>query len=276
MRLLYLLGLLVAADCGGSQAQPGTADGAEPKGDGAGAEDLQLAPERPAPPELGDDDKKDIGGLCNMVEPDMYDAEKQALATLDDELGAGTGGDAAEQKALDAAVTAFATKAAKLGKTEAARCAAIFEKRTKRRLYDHDPTEEAARDTVDACVKRVVATFGKQTASYDMGGGTEGGGAQGPFCPDDFPVPQSLRDLPYTSKAEDWESATWKCLSFGLRAAQAFQLEYSAPAGANEFHCIARYLPRQGGAPIELRRGGKVGSDGGLVVAEKIVKTRMK
>jgi hypothetical protein len=275
MRLPAVVLLSLAAGCGGTSTPPKNGGSAEQPDSGGGAENVPTKPERPAPPELGDDEKKDLGALCNLVEPDMYDAEKASLAALDAELAAGKSDDAAETIALETGVAQLAQKTGKLGKPDAERCAAIFEKRTRRRLYDHDPTEEAARDTVEACVKRAVATFGKQSLSYDEGAGP-GAAPQGPFCPDDFPVPPSLNDLPYTSKGEDWESPTWKCLQFGLRTEQKFQLEYSAPAGKREFHCIARFLPRQGGAPVELRRGGTVDGEGVLQVAENIVKSRMK
>ncbi|MBN4050441.1 hypothetical protein JYT28_01700 [Desulfobulbus sp. AH-315-M07] len=44
----------------------------------------------------------------------------------------------------------------------------------------------------------------------------------------------------------------------------------------DEFSCIARYLPRQGGAPIELSRGGTVDDEGVLQIGKKTLKQRMK
>jgi hypothetical protein len=122
-------------------------------------------------------------------------------------------------------------------------------------------------------VTRVHATAGKRD-NYDMGGtGTASAGAA-PFCPEDFPVPASLKDLPYKSTASDWDTEAWKCLGFGLRVKQSFQIEYSAPYGTNDFQCIARFLPRQGGAPIELIRGGKI-ADGELLIEKEVTTRRM-
>ncbi|MEM9693468.1 MAG: hypothetical protein AAGA56_13045, partial [Myxococcota bacterium] len=129
------------------------------------------------------------------------------------------------------------------------------------------------------CTKRVYESFGKQNLSFEMGAGSRpgaGGPPQGPFCPDDFPVPTSLGELPYKSSTEDWTNDTWTCLKFGLRTEQHFQMEYAAPVGENKFDCIARFVPRKGGAPWEIVRGGYINGDNELEIAKKALKRRMK
>jgi hypothetical protein len=272
---IWLLGCAAAlCGCSGAQGDVNAPEGAEGEGEGEG--EVPVTPQKDPPEGLSDDDKQELGATCNPVEPEMYDAGKQALATLDEELAKGTAGEAAEKKALAAGLTMLKEKAKGLDATDMNRCVALFEKGTKRRLFDHEPTEQVARDAVDSCVKRVVATAGKRDMSYDMGGTGSAASAQGPFCADDDPIPKSLKDLPYKSKADDWDTPTWQCLGFGLRTQQAFQIEYSAPYGTNEFACTARFLPRQGGAPIELTRGGRVSAEGELQLDKKIEKRRMK
>ena len=272
-QVIITLALLTGA-CGGSSQKKadGAEDGAE-EGSAAAEEDIPVTPLKPAPPGLSASEQKELAALCNPIEPLMYDAGKQAVATLEAELAKGSAD--ADKKALDAGLAMLKDNKG-LGPDDQKRCLELFEKQQKLRIHEHEPAEGAARSAIKSCVERAAATFGKKSVDYDMGGTGEAAAEQGPFCPDDFPVPQSLKQLPYKSTSEDWNNNTWRCLSFGLRGEQAFQIEYSAPVGANEFNCIARYLPRQGGAPFELAQGGKVNAQGELLVAKKIVKRRMK
>jgi hypothetical protein len=263
---------LLLVGCGSSSSQPNDSGHAEGES-GVAAEDIPVTPEKPAPPGLTDNEKKELAALCNPIEPMLYEAGKKGMATLEGELGKGGDGAEAEKKALAAALAAVPQE--NLSPADHKRCLEIFGKEQKLRLYEYDPAEAAARTAVKSCVERVAASFGKQATVFDMEGSSEGA-SQGPFCPDDFPVPQSLKQLPYKSKAEDWENNTWRCLQFGLRGEQAFQIEYAAPVGAREFQCIARFLPRQGGAPIELVQGGKASDKGELLIGKKIEKRRMK
>lgn len=268
------MGALFVVGCGGEQsdAKTPTTEGDETSMD---ASDVPVTPEKQGPAGLDASDKAEIGGKCNLIEPDMYDANKQALLVLQEELTKGTPDDAAEKAGLDAGMKMLKEKAKGLDATDMSRCVQLFEKQTKRAMFDYEPAEQVARDAVKACVTRVNATVGKNNMSYDMGGSGKATSGSGPFCPDDFPVPPSLSDLPYTSKSDDWETPAWKCLGFGLRVEQNFQIEYAAPFGTNEFQCIARFLPRQGGAPFELIRGGKI-VDRELVVEKNLRKQRMK
>ena len=274
-RILSVAGVTLLVACGGGQGEPNTPDGDGEDGDGASSVDVPVTPKKEGPPALSESETSEIAGKCNLIEPDMYDANKQALATLQAELDKGTADDAAEKAGLEAGTKMLKEKAKGLDASDLSRCTELFVKRTKFNLFEYEPAEEVARDAVKSCVTRVNATVGKHNMSYDMGGSGDATAASGPFCPDDFPVPPSLKDLPYKSSSDDWDTPAWKCLSFGLRVKQNFQIEYSAPYGTNEFQCIARFLPRQGGAPIELVRGGKVG-DGELLVEEEIKKRRMK
>lgn len=274
MRAQVIITLALLCACGGSsQKNAAGAENAAEEGSATAEEDIPVTPLKPAPPGLSAAEQKELAALCSPIEPLMYDAGKQAIATVDAELAKGSAD--ADKKALDAAL-AMLKDAKGLGPDDQKRCFELFEKQQKLRIHEHEPAEGAARSAIKSCVERAAATFGKKSVDYDMGGSGEAVADQGPFCPDDFPVPQSLKQLPYKSTSEDWNNNTWRCLSFGLRGEQAFQIEYSAPVGANEFNCIARYLPRQGGAPFELAQGGKVNEQGELMVAKKIVKRRMK
>ena len=273
MRTLSILALctpqLVA--CGGGQADP-TTPTAGTDNDTAAEVDFPTSPKKEGPAGLSEAERGEIGGKCNLIEPDMYDANKQALAVLAEELDKGTKDDAAEKRGLEAGMKMLKEKAKGLDASDLSRCQELFEKRTRRALFDFEPAESVARDAVKSCVTRVNATVGKNNMSYDMGGTGSATGGSGPFCPDDFPVPPKLSDLPYKSSAEDWDTAAWKCLGFGLRVEQNFQIEYAAPYGTNEFQCIARFPPRQGGAPIEIIRGGKI--DNRELLVEKSAKRR--
>jgi ferredoxin len=269
-----------ALGCGGAT---NTANTAEPSSDGDGddvgeayQQDIPITPQKPAPPALNEAEQKQLAGLCAAIEPDLYDAGKQGIATFESEVLNGASGEAAEKKGLEAALAFMKDKSGTLG-TEAHKvCLGLFDKQMKLRLFEHEPVEQLARDTVDSCVKRAVAAFGSEKLAFDMSGSGSAGATHGPFCPDDLPVPPSLKQLPYKSSKDDWDTPAWKCLEFGLRIQQEFQIEYLAPIGALEFHCVARFLPRQGGAPIEVLRGGKVNPEGELMVAEKFLKRRMK
>ena len=275
MAKLGILLLLVSA-CGAATPSAGTPD--ESGGDGStagGGADVPVSPLKEGPPPPSDAENSEYSATCNPIEPDHYDAGKVGMSTLQNELVAGTASEAAEKKALAAALKAMEGKTGGLGGSDVTRCNALFGIKMKRRLFDHEPWEADARGSVDSCVKRVVAAFGKESMVVDMGGAADVA-SHGPFCPDDFPVPESLTDLPYKSEGADWDTPTWKCLEFGLRSEQNYQIEYSAPRGENMFACIARFLPRQGGTPIEIIRGGKVNEEGELLVSEKIKKRRMK
>lgn len=273
IHLALPLTLLLA--CGGGQTDANTPDEANGEDGGGDEVDIPITPERKGPPPLSESEASELGGKCNLIEPDMYDANKQALAVLAEELDKGTKDEEAEKKALAAGMKMLQEKAKGLDATDMSRCTELFEKRTKHAVFAFEPVEQVARDAVKSCVTRVNATVGKHNMSYDMGGSGSATSGAGPFCPDDFPVPPSLNDLPYKSSGDDWDTPAWKCLSFGLRVEQNFQIEYSAPYGTNEFQCIARFLPRNGGAPFELVRGGKIG-DGELLVDKAIKKRRMK
>jgi hypothetical protein len=272
---LACLCLAALAGCGSSRG--GAADADDAAGDSGGsiaAEDVPVTPLKPAPPELSGDENKELGALCAPIEPLLYDAGKQAVAVTESELAKGSAD--AEQKGLAAGLAMLKDPQEGLGAADLKRCTELFSKQTKRRLHEYEPAEVAARAALKSCVERAVAAFGKTSMDFDMGGSGQGAAAQqGPFCPDDFPVPQNLRELPYKSTAEDWNANTWRCLQFGLRGEQPFQIEYAAPLGEGTFLCIARYLPRQGGAPIELLRGGKVNEQGELMVNDKVDKRRM-
>ncbi len=274
-----LRGLLLATSivigCGGGPSSVEAPDGAGDGGEGAPVGSVPVTPQKEGPPALSDAEASELAGKCAPIEPDLYEAGKAGIAALEAALLDKTPSEAAEKQGLDAAVAYMQGKTGGMDGAGVSRCLELFGKQMKRRLFDFEPYEEEARMTVDSCVKRAVAAFGKQSTVIDMGGsGTAA--AQGPFCPDDFPVPADLGDLPYQSKGEDWETPTWKCLQFGLRTLQHYQVEYTSPVGSSEFVCITRFLPRQGGAPIELLRGGKMNAEGELTVSDKIEKRRMK
>jgi len=238
-------------------------------------DDIPTTPRKEGPPPLSAKESSELAGKCNPIEPDLYEAGKAGMAALEAELSKGTASEAAEKAGLDAALDHMRDKNAGLSKDEHQRCLTLFGKQMRKRLFDFEPHEQVARGSVDSCVKRAVSAFGKESTVIEYGG-SSGDTSQGPFCPDDFPVPPSLNDLPYKSTSEDWDTPAWKCLSFGLRIEQHFQIEYAAPRTSGEFVCIARFLPRQGGAPIELLRGGKVNDDGELRVADKMQRRHMK
>ena len=268
--------MLVLIRCSGAATGAASPDGGD--GDGtttSGGTEIPITPEKKGQPALSADEKKEMGATCNLIEPDHYDAGKKGLAALAAELDGGTASEAAEQKALTAALAHMEGKDGGLDGADVKRCNELFAKQLKGRLFAFEPAEEEARGTVSSCVKRVESVFGKDSMVVNMGGSGDAA-SHGPFCPDDFPVPASLADLPYKSSSDDWDTTTWKCLQFGLRVEQKVQLEYLSPRGSGEFHCIARFLPRQGGAPIELVRGGKVDEEGTLLIGEKTQRRRMK
>jgi hypothetical protein len=226
---------------------------------------------KPGPDAPTDAEKAELSGTCSPLLTAMIEGEAAALRVLDDALR-----DAkpdAEELALKVAQDRVAKSREGLGAAEHQRCLVLFEKQQRRKQFEHDPAEGEARMVVDSCIKRADAVYGKQTMAFDEGGQSL---QQGPFCPDDFPVPQKLSQLPYQSTKEDWEAPAFRCLQFGLRMKQNVQFEYSAPRGSSEFHCIARFLPRQGGAPIEVVRGGKQGPEGQLLLEPKASVRRMK
>lgn len=279
LRIGALAAMLALAACSGSQSGANTPNGDNGAGDGDGAGDgeevIPITPQKPAPAALSDAERKELAGKCASIEPDIYEANKQALFALEGALAAGKKDADATKAGLQAGLEHLRDKKGDLGAPEHKRCLELFDKRTKLVLFEFEPAELAARSAVAACVKGAKAAAGKKSVSYDMGGSGDQMVAQGPFCPDDAPIPASLSELPYKSSSEDWESPAWNCLVFGLRGVQAFQIEYSAPIGANEFFCMARLIPRQGGAPIEYIKGGKVTAEGELKIG-KIQERRMK
>ncbi len=287
MKLRDLLGptavlaaVLVAAagGCGPSPTKPkdpSSTDG----GNGASepnADDIPVTPEKTPPDGLSAKEKSELGRLCAPIEPLLYDAGKAAMAALDMALLDNPNAAGAEQKALPAGLKLLAKPQEGMSQADHDRCVSLFKKQQLRRLFEFEPAEKEARDVVGTCVKRVDGVFGKENLSFDMGGSGRAGATQGPFCPDDFPVPPSLNQLPYKSSKVDWDTPTWRCLQFGLRIKQSVQVEYISARGSSEFACVARYLPRQGGAPIEIYRGGKVNEEGELLLVKKAKKRRMK
>jgi hypothetical protein len=270
--------IVLCTACGGSRA-PALAAGAEAARAGAEArpaEEAPLAPEKPAPPALTGSEKSELAERCAPIEPDMYEAEKHALATLEIALGSAKAPDA-EARAHAAGLEKLRAQPS-LSAAELERCKKLFEKKLTRALFDFEPAEKTARETLDACVRRVGAAYGKKRMRFDEGerAAAELAASYGAFCPDDFPVPAKLADLPYKSKAEDWDTPAWRCLAFGLREEQLFQIEYRVAPDRKSFACIARFLPRQGGAAVELVRDGTVAESGELVLSQKSVKQRMK
>jgi len=272
---IALVGMM--AGCGGASATPTAAP--QPTDEDADApmaeQDIPVTPMESPPPALSEDDERLLGSTCFPMENDLYEAGKQGLLALDTELARGADDATAEKAGLEAALAHLEGKGGDLGSDRDA-CVEVFTRQMKRRLFDYEPAEKPARETLDACVKRSVAAFGKNTQTFELG--AQGGTSvdQGPFCPDDFPVPPSLNDLPYKSKAEDWESPAWKCLAFGMRIEQPFQIEYAAPYGEERFSCITRFLPRHGGAPIELIRRGRINEQRELEVDKSSTRRRMK
>jgi hypothetical protein len=274
------VGACVIGACGAATKPANTADAANQDDDDDDDEDFVEAPIRvrprdKAPPPLGDEDKRMLGGRCAAIEPVLYDAHKQALFALDVGLTKGDANDAAEKAALDAAMAYAKDRREGMAADAHERCLALFQKHERRRLFDHEPAIDEARITIDSCVRRAAAAFGSDRmvfATGDAAGVTQ----QGPFCPDDDPVPMSLNDLPYKSNKDDWDTPTWRCLKFGLRTLQRFQLAYIADPESNRFDCVARIMPRHGGTPLELSRGGKMDKKGELTVSRKLVSRKMK
>jgi hypothetical protein len=266
--------VLVCGACGGASKGAAPPDGGSGDDGSVGSQDVPVTPQKEGPAKLSPAEKAELGGKCAPIEPDLYDAGKAGVAALETELLNGTASDAADKKGVDAALGHMKGKNGGMGAPDVERCLVLFGKQMKRRLFDFEPYENEARMTVDSCVKRAVKAFGKESTVIDYGGAGDAA-SHGPFCPDDFPVPESLSDLPYKSSSDDWDTPAWKCLQFGLRVEQNYQVEYASARGSNEFVCITRFLPRQGGAPIELMRGGKMNDEGELLVGEKLQRRRM-
>lgn len=266
--------VMAAAACGGAapvaptSAAP-TNMAAEPTPAEA-AEEFVVTPEKAGPEAPTDAEKAELSGVCSPLLTAMIEGEAAALTTLDTALRDSTPD--AEEVALKVALDRVKKSREGLTEAEHQLCLVLFEKQQRRKQFEHDPSEGEARMVVDSCIKRVEAVYGKQTMSFDEG---NVGARQGPFCPDEFPVPQKLSELPYQSTKDDWESPAFRCLQFGLRMKQHVQFEYNSPIGSGEFRCIARYLPRQGGAPFEVIRAGKQGSEGQLLLEPKATLRRM-
>ncbi len=271
----FLLPFALAGLCACGPAQtaetPGTSAPAETK---APVADVPVTPEKTAPPDVSDDEKKELAGTCAPLTTAMIESDSAAIHALDDALRDDLKGEGADDKALAVGLEKLKKAREGLSPGDEGRCLRLFEKQERRKLFDHEPAEEEARAVVDTCIKRVDAVYGKQTMAFDMGG--ERAPQQGPFCPDDFPVPPKLSQLPYKSNKTDWDTPAFRCLQFGLRVEQRVQFEYNAPINSDEFTCIARYLPRKGGAPVEIFRGGKRDAEGHLLLAPKQMRRRMK
>ncbi|MBM4358727.1 MAG: hypothetical protein FJ096_11540 [Deltaproteobacteria bacterium] len=261
--------------CGGAPAPvtpetPAGGASATPTAAAAPVEEIPVTPELPGPEAPTDAEKAEVAGPCSPLLTAMIEGEAAALRALDDGFRDGTAD--ADEAALKLALERVTKSRQGLGAAEHQRCLALFEKQQRRKQFEHEPAEGEARMVVDSCIKRVEAVYGKQTMAFGDGGP---GLAQGPFCPDEFPVPQKLSQLPYQSTKDDWEATAFRCLQFGLRVKQYVQFEYVSPRGSSEFQCIARFLPRKGGAPIEVVRGGKQGSEGQLLLDSKTTVRRM-
>ncbi len=261
--------------CGGATKAPATGADATLEEDEDLDEPIKTRPRDSAPPALSAKEKSDLAGRCAAIEPVLYDAQRQADLSLDSALANGTANDAADEAALAAAMAHAKDRPEGLDDTPHARCLEIFRKAERRRIFDHEPAVAEARITIDSCVRRAVASFGKERMAFDMGN-ESAGASQSPFCPDDDPVPMSLNDLPYKSTKDDWDTPTWRCLQFGLRTKQHFQLAYVSDPRSNRFDCVARIMPRHGGPPLELSRGGKMNEAGELVVSRKLRTKKMK
>jgi hypothetical protein len=261
--------------CGGGTKAPATVADAAIEEDDAVDEPIKTRPRDSAPPALSAKEKSDLAGRCAAIEPVLYDAHKQAELALDSALANGTANDAADEAALAAAMGHAKDRPEGLDDTAHARCLELFRKAERKRIFDHEPAVADARITIDSCVRRAVASFGKERMAFDMGN-ESAGASQSPFCPDDDPVPMSLNDLPYKSTKDDWDTPTWRCLQFGLRTKQHFQLAYISDPSSNRFDCVARIMPRHGGPPLELSRGGKVNEEGELIVSRKLRTEKMK
>ncbi len=271
-RFAFSIALALCA-CGPAQPAETPAGETGPKGaDKPATDDVPATPEKAAPPDVSDGEKQELAGTCAPLTTVMIEADAAAIRALDDALR--DGAKDADDKALAGAVAQVKKSTEPMSPGDKARCLALFEKQERRKLFDHEPAEDEARSVVDSCIKRVEAVYGKQTMAFDMSGGNAQ--VQGPFCPDDFPVPPKLSQLPYQSSKEDWDTPAFRCLQFGLRMKQEVQFEYNSPHRSGEFTCIARYLPRKGGAPVEVFRGGKQDAEGHLLLAPKAMRRRMK
>ena len=263
----------LGACAGASPKAPATAaiaeasDTADDEGEPA---PVKTRPRDPAPAALSATDKGFLSERCASIEPVLYDAHRQGTLTLENELASGKSNEDAEKAGLEAAMAFAEARPEGLDKAVHQRCMSIFRASETRKLFDHEPVVAEARITIDSCVRRAVAAFGKERLSFSVGDGSSSAG-QSPFCPDDDPVPLSLGDLPYKSSKDDWDTPTWRCLKFGLRQMQRFQLAYVADPAKDDFQCAARYLPRHGGPVVELSRGGRINSEGELIVGRKLL-----
>ena len=260
---------LLAACAGKPAAETPAAPGAAAPAALHRVDELVIVPEKAAPEGLSAAEKGELSGPCMPLFTAMIEGEALGMRALDDAMRDGVA------DADGAGVVAASARVKKttegLAPADHQRCVGLFERQQLRKQFDHDPAEAEARAVVDTCVKRVEAVYGKQSMAF----GDSAKSIQGPFCPDDFPVPVTLAELPYQSTKTDWDTPAWRCLQFGLRSKQRVQVEFSAPIGSGEFTCTGRYRPRQGGAPIEFVRGGKQGPEGQLLLSPKMSKRRM-
>lgn len=276
----YLIG--ISAFCLGAcaaAAAPKPAEVVATNGDAGQAvagplEGLALRPRDAAPAKLDGKDKKTLGQVCAPIENVLYEAGKAAVARL--EQGLEEGDAKAEAKGEEAGLARLDAPQEGMSAADHQRCVAVFRKQIKRRLFDHEPAEKEARAFVTACVRRVDASFGKASMAYDMGGSGSQPVNYGPFCPDDLPIPALLKDLPYKSNKDDWDSPAWRCLTFGLRTKQSVQVEYLSERGSDRFDCIARFVSRHGGPPQEIFRRGKLNKEGELLIEKKSRRRDMK
>ena len=234
-------------------------------------EGVTEVPEEGGPPKLSDAEKGMLAGDCNLLEPQTYDALKAARAMLDDAFYKDPTAALDEAAALEAAMKVVAKAPQGMSGPDHKKCVALFKKQATREIWEYEPADDTARDTLTACQKSARQAFGNKKLTF--GDGNAASGANSPLCESAGPVPAKLAALPYQSKGADWDTPAWRCLKFGLRAQQPFQIIYtSSDAG---FFCIARMPSRHGGPLIELRYGGKI-EEGEIKVQSKIARRRIE
>ncbi|MCC6526127.1 MAG: hypothetical protein IT373_26000 [Polyangiaceae bacterium] len=271
---LALAVLWGASACGSSPKTPtdgtASASAAATTGGAPAAVDSEAGPEPEGPPKLSESERGELSGACNLLEPQTYDGMKAARVAVDELYYGDPRAKANDGPPLEAALKVVAKVPSGMSPAEHKRCVELFKKQATREIWEYEPADAAARETLKACQKSAAAMFGKSKLTFGDGSGPT---STSPFCPDGDMVPASLAELPYQSRAADWDTPGWRCMKFGLRASQPFQVAYESTD--TEFACIARYQPRGGGGPVELRLGGAV-QDSELKLHAKVVRRRLK
>jgi len=264
--------LLLSVGCGAASSSPAR----DPSAAGAAASEASAAPSATlqapeGPPALTANEKKEMAGSCSPIEEQLYEALKAAKRTVGERWTEEPNAAKLDEQALAAGLKLLAEPGV-LSPAEHKRCVELFTKNARHELFAFEPAEEQARASLHSCARSVDRTYGSQKMSIDVSATPGSGAAAGPrFCYDAGPVPESLTELPYQSTPEDWDTEEWRCLQFGLRTEQRFQIEYGTDETAAQWYeCIARYLPRQGGPAVELTRRGKVGEDGRLMHSKNV------